>query len=160
MHRLTLTLRGTAVLAAIGAAAALPASAATAGPATKVLTLQEPQAQVALLDVPPKSKSKVSLGDELTITSGVYGAAHHRLGVFGGQCTALGTGALTRTLFLCHAVYRLGGGQIVTAGVMTVGATDLVIVGGSGAYEGVHGTVTPGKPAKGFFEADKLTITY
>lgn len=162
MHRHPVKLRAAAAMVAVAGATALPASAATA--ATRhVITFQEPAPRVAALDLPPKSKANaetVSLGDILTVTSPLETAAHKRIGLFGGQCTALGDGALTKTPLLCRAVYRLGGGQIVTEGVMTLGATNLAIVGGSGRYAEARGLVTPGKPAKGFQEADKLTIAY
>ncbi len=151
----------TTAAAAVAASLALPGTSdARTSHAKQVVTFQETTPQFGVDDLDPKSPdgSTLSLGDRLTIAGDLDTAGHKRLGAFGGTCTALGAGDIATTPVVCHAVYSLAHGQIATMGIMTLSKTDLVIVGGSGAYDGVHGTVTPGKKAKGFEDADKLTI--
>jgi len=150
-----------ALIAAVAATSAAVALAASAHSATakQVMTLQEPRPRVAEDDLPPRSSSKLSLGDRLAIGGSLQDARHRHLGSFGGTCTVVGTGrSFETTPLACQAIYQLAGGQIVAIGMMTLSKTSLVIVGGSGAYAKVHGLVSPGRPAKGFSDADKLTI--
>lgn len=152
-------------LLALATAAALAGGAgsgilglAGAAPSHRSITFQEPNPQVVKNDVPPTSSSTLSLGDELTITGPLENPQHKHLGTFAGLCTALGAGPLFTTPLECHGVYKVADGQIVAEGIMTIAHVDLAIVGGSGAYTGARGTVSPGKPTKGFSDADKLTI--
>ncbi len=147
-------------VAAIATAAVAPVvSSARPVPAKQTITFQEPMPQLAEDDIPPLSKSTLSLGDRVAIGGALENAHHKRLGTFGGSCTVVGTGSsFFTTPLVCQAVYRTTRGQIETQGMMTLSKTNLVILGGSGAYEGVHGLVSPGRTAKGFFGADKLTI--
>jgi DNA-binding NarL/FixJ family response regulator len=149
---------GLCTLAAVVAVA--PAFSQTAAPsAPRVVTYQEPSPKVAQDDIPPKASSKLSLGDRLAISGLLEDAAHHHLGTFGGTCTVVGRGASFETTpLLCQAAYRTAHGELDAIGMMTLSKTNLNIVGGSGAYAGVHGHVTSGKVAKGFQDADKLTI--
>ena len=147
-------------LATVATAAAVPVlSSASPTPTTQTITFQEPRPQLAEDDLPPKSKSKLSLGDRLAIGGVLENATRARVGTFGGSCTVIGTGtSVVTTPLQCEAIYRLADGQIEAMGMMTLSKTDLVIVGGAGAYDGVHGTVGPGKIEKGFEDADALTI--
>jgi hypothetical protein len=153
-------LTATAASAALATGALSPAlSGARATSAKQTVTFQEPNPRVAEDDIPPKSKSTLSLGDRLAIGGPLENANHQRLGTFGGSCTVVGSGkSFFTTPLLCYAVYAVAGGQIETMGMMTLAKTNLVIIGGSGSYAGVHGLVTPGRHAKGFSDADKLTI--
>jgi hypothetical protein len=149
---------GLCTLAAVVAVA--PAFSTTAAPSVpRVVTYQEPSPKVAQDDIPPKASSKLSLGDRLAISGLLEDAAHHRLGTFGGTCTVVGHGrSFETTPLLCQAAYRTARGELDAIGMMTLSKTSLNIVGGSGAYAGVHGHVASGKVAKGFEDADKLTI--
>jgi hypothetical protein len=162
----TMTRTFAALLAAAGATTALATAGATPvlssarpTPATRTITFQEPMPRVAVEHISPKSSSQLSLGDRLAIGGPLENAHHQHLGTFGGTCTAVGAGAsFDTTPLLCQAIYKVAGGQIATMGMMTLAKTNLVIIGGSGAYTGAHGIVTPGRPAQGFSDADKLTI--
>jgi hypothetical protein len=148
---------GVATIATVAVAPAL--TSARSMPAKRTVTFQEPRPRIAEDDIPPRSKSKLSLGDRLAIAGPLETASHRRLGTIGGTCTVVGAGgSFGTTPLLCEAVYQVAGGQIDTMGVMTLSRTHLAIVGGTGAYAGVHGFVTPGRMAKGFSDADKLTI--
>lgn len=152
------TLGAGLVLAAAVTAAAIVGTARSAT-GKQVMTLQEPSPRVAEDDLPPRSSSKLSLGDRLAVGGSLQDPSHRQLGTFGGTCTVVGAGSSFETTPLsCQAIYKLRDGQIVAMGMMTLSRTSLVIVGGSGAYAHVHGTVSPGRPAKGFSDADKLTM--
>lgn len=154
--------------AVLAAGIATIAAAATVAPALgtssktsprQVITFQEPTPKTAIDDIPPHSKSTLSLGDRLVIGGRLESAAHKRVGTFGGTCTVVGSGrSFVTTPLLCQAVYRTPNGQIEALGMMTLSRTNLIVLGGSGAYAGVHGTVAPGKAAKGFEDADMLTL--
>lgn len=163
MHHSLPRLLAAAGLAAATAIVAAPAlSGAAPAPPPQTVTFQEPRPTVAFDDIAPHSKneSTLSLGDRLVISGALETTGHHRLGRFGGTCTAIGAGkSFVTTPLLCQAVYRVAGGQIEATGMMTLSKTNLVIIGGSGIYAGVHGTVTPGRKAAGFDDADKLTFT-
>jgi len=147
-------------IAAVATIAVTPlVSSARPAPTKQVVTFQEPNPQVAVDDTAPQSK--IDLGDRLSITGPLENARHQPLGRFAGSCTVIGTGSsLVTTPMLCEGIYKVAGGQIATMGMMTLTKTNLVIIGGSGAYSGVHGRVTPGQPAQGFTDADKLTIEH
>jgi hypothetical protein len=158
------SLRIAAATVAAGAAAIAVLAAgglATAGAVTQpqILTFQEPRPSLVEDDIPPRSKKKLSLGDRLAISGALESADHQRLGTFGGVCTVIGAGrSFVSTPLLCHAVYRLPTGQIEAMGSMTLSRTNLAVIGGTGAFAGAHGTVTPGKVEKGFDDADQVTI--
>jgi hypothetical protein len=146
-----------AVAAVVSVAPAFSTAAAPSAP--RVVTYQEPRPKVAEDDLAPKSRSKLSLGDRLAISGLLEDAAHHHLGTFGGTCTVVGHGASFETTpLLCEAAYRTAQGELEAVGMMTLSKTNLVIVGGSGSYAGAHGHVTSGVVAKGFEDADELTI--
>jgi hypothetical protein len=59
------------------------------------------------------------------------------------------------------STYRLKDGEIVSTGVVRLDSTqglEFPIVGGSGAYRGAHGQVTPGAPVKGYDGVDVLHL--
>jgi hypothetical protein len=155
-------LAATTVAAGAAATAALAAGGlTTAGAAAtpQTLTFQEPRPSLAENDIPPRSKEKLSLGDSLAISGALESADRRRLGTFGGTCTAIGAGrSFVTTPLLCHAVYTLPAGQIEAVGEMTLSRTNLAVIGGTGAFAGADGTVTPGRVVKGFDDADQITI--
>ena len=159
----------------IAAAAAAAAVAVTALAVTDVapadtsglkrtITFQETQPRVALDDIPPRAKSPgatVSLGDRLIITGPIFTTTHKRLGTISGDCSATGSGPLPKVALLCTVAYQTHSGQIVANGMLKLGTSSVLpIVGGTGAYAPGRGTVTTDvKPAKGFSEADRITLS-
>ncbi|TMK38440.1 MAG: hypothetical protein E6G56_14675 [Actinobacteria bacterium] len=104
-----------------------------------------------------------SQGDMLVSVSDALDRSGHRVGQNQGYCVEvkpggfgaqLGTGSAT-----CTEVFALGRGEIHVVGTTGAGSGVGVVVGGTGAYAGATGTVTPGKrPVNGTF-ADTLRIT-
>ena len=159
MSRSTFRVLAAAGVAAIAMGVAPVLSSARSIPAKRTITFQEPTPRLVEDDIPPKSKTTVSLGDRLAIGGLLETPSHQRLGTFGGSCIVVGAGSsLVTTPLVCQAVYRIAAGQIEAMGMMTLSKTNLAIVGGTGAYEGAIGFVSPGRVAKGFSDADELTI--
>ena len=163
ISRPLLALSATAVAAT--AAVAVPVmTSAQAPPATETITFQEDVPRVVIDDVAPRSKKGevVSQGDRLITHGGLFDAARKRLGTISTTCTAEGAPKpIFRAPLLCLVTYDVtGGGQVIAAGHFSLdGKGTLPIVGGSGAYAGVRGTVTSAAaPAKGFDDADVLTL--
>lgn len=151
--------------AALSAAIAVPALTNAQSAAGTTITVQEKLQGLAMDDVAPKSKSgpgSVSLGDRLTTRQALFDASKRRLGTLYTDCTGVGpTKSFDKATLLCTTTYALAGGQIVAAGhVKLDGSTGgLPIVAGTGQYAGARGTVTTGKPAKGYDSSDTITIT-
>jgi hypothetical protein len=161
--RLTRTRPAVAVaLAALGVGAAAPAIIQAKSPATKRIVFQETRPQITVEDVEPKSDSGdiLSQGDRIVTSGPLYTKSHRQLGTIGTDCTGIGASKpLFQAQLLCTVTYRVAGGQIVASGFYKLdGSQKMPIVGGSGKYSGARGTLAAGKPAKGFDDADVLTL--
>jgi hypothetical protein len=158
--------RATLALAtvAVSAGIAVPViSSAQAPPVPNTITFQETTPKVTIDDLAPKSKSgsMASQGDRLVTYGGLYDTARKRLGTISGDCVAVGaTAPIFKVALQCVVTYNLPAGQIVAGGRFALNDSGtLPIVGGSGLYAGVRGTVKSNvKPAKGFDDADVLTL--
>lgn len=112
-------------------------------------------------DLAPRSKRRVSQGDRLVTTQGLFSAPRTRTGTLYTDCTGVGP---SKALFagaklLCTVTYGLADGQVIAAGAISLGRPSrLAIVGGTGAYEGASGSVRPVRPARGFDSADALRL--
>ena len=164
MHQLPARRTLGLTLVALSAAIAVPVlTNAQTQPATTSITFQETAPHVAIDDIAPKSKARdtVSLGDRLIATGPIFDATHKRLGSFSSDCTNVGaTKPLFKATLQCTVTYQTEAGQIVAAGLFKLDGTgELPIVGGSGTYSGARGTVTSGKPLKGFDAADIIPLT-
>jgi hypothetical protein len=148
--------------AALAAAIAMPALTTAQAPSPTSITFQENRPQIAMDDLAPKSKSGnlVSLGDRIVTWGGLFDTSRKQLGTIGTSCTAAGpTKPILSATLLCTVSYQVADGQIVASGFFKLNGTGVLpIVGGSGAYAGARGTVTSGKPAKGFEDADVITL--
>ena len=158
--------RTTTVLAlaatTLAAGVAVPVlSQAQTGPPTRSLTFQEPRPQLVLQDVAPKSRrpDEVGLGDRLVTTGPLHDGAGKRVGAISTECTAMGRGRFYAVTLSCQVTFALRDGQVVAAGTASLGGDyRLAVVGGTGAYAGVRGTMTPGKKLKGYDDADRLDL--
>lgn len=132
--------------AVIAAAAFVPGSVAQSGDKTMRLEMRHKEAQVRLVDLPPKMtrKSPSESPGDLVVGSGrlrnaagaVVGRAHQSFTVTGGKGKA--------TTELVTATFSLADGQLTLQGLSDNGTKDplvLVITGGTGAYAGARGTV-------------------
>jgi hypothetical protein len=156
----------TTAAAVLAAAVAVPVLGhAQAPPAGETLTFQEDAPKVVFDDLAPKAKrgDTLSQGDRVVVHGGLFDAAKKRLGAISVSCTAVGaTRPVGSAELLCTATYDVTGrGQVVAAGVFYLdGRVPMPIVGGSGEFAGVSGSVASNaKPAKGFDDVDVLTLS-
>jgi hypothetical protein len=161
------------LLAASAAAAvtavAIPvvtAAQSPAGATSETITFQEDVPRIALDDLAPRAKKgteTISQGDRLITHGGLFDAGRHRLGTISAACTGVGASKpIFAVQLLCTVTYDVTGrGQVVAAGHFSLdGKGTLPVVGGSGDFAGVRGTVTSAaKPEKGFDDADVLSLT-
>jgi hypothetical protein len=151
-----------ATATAMAAAIAVPMLSSAQAPTGQTITFQEPAARIAMDDVAPKSKSGrlFSLGDRVVTHGALFDASKKKVGTLATSCTGAGsTKPVFAATLLCTATYQVADGQIVASGFFKLdGSGSLPIVGGSGAYAGARGTVTSGKPAKGYESADIITL--
>ncbi|MDQ6777619.1 MAG: hypothetical protein M3071_15715 [Actinomycetota bacterium] len=149
------------VAAALASAVAVPAftTAQTSGGARRI-TVQEKVVDVVKDDLPPKSESKVSLGDRLITRQSLFDANKKALGTLYTDCSGVGpTKPLFDATLECSATYRFNDGQVVTSGATRLSRGEPIpVTGGTGAYAGARGTVHTTQPATGFDSADLITI--
>lgn len=147
--------------AALSAAIVVPVLTHAQSPTATTITLQEKVQGVVTDDVAPKSKrGKVSLGDRLITRQSLFDPGKKRIGTLYTDCTGVGPPKPFRSAtLLCRVAYTFSDGQIVAAGSFKLdGSGRLPIVGGTGTYAGVRGSVSSAKPAKGYDSADLITI--
>ncbi|HEV2057817.1 MAG TPA: dirigent protein [Solirubrobacteraceae bacterium] len=149
-------------VAALSAGIAVPALTTAQTPAATVITVQEKVQTVVQDDVPPKAKRhSVSAGDRLITRQSLFNADERRIGTLYTDCTSVSaTATFPRLTLLCTVTYKLGHEQIVAVGTARFNddASELPIVGGTGAYAGARGTIKMTKPMKGYDSADVITI--
>jgi hypothetical protein len=146
------------VVAALIAVAGMGIGAASGGThkrAGHTLTFFEEEAALGFqfVDTPPVSPNPdpaspdfaASIGDQFTLASKVF---DHKGSKRKGSLLEQGTTELGGSLedaeaaFLFQATLRLKHGDIAALGVVHHGTSTLALVGGTGAYEGAHGTLT------------------
>jgi hypothetical protein len=143
------------IAAATGAvlvtAAVFVGSGSAQAPAPRTFTFTEGQrgSTFKFVDNPPRSRGRtertttISMGDVFVFTNPLISGAGQRSGVFYATCVAARGGRLSQTFLLCHGVAKLQDGDIAVEVATRLGR--LVtgsIVGGTGAYNGAHGTFT------------------
>jgi hypothetical protein len=151
---------GAATLAAVAAAAAIPALTGAQTTGARELTLRMKFQSGA--EVRHGGGRALATGDSLLVRLAVHDAAGARIGSAYTDCTNVGPRARAqRATLQCTQTYTLRDGQIVTTGIVSFSALDDVaipIVGGSGAYRGARGHLTNGAPVQGFDSVDVLHI--
>ena len=149
-----------ATLAAVTAAAAIPAltGAQTTGP--RELTLRGKVISGA--EVKHGAGRALAPGDAVIVRLSFSDASGAPAGTAYSECTNVGPRARAeRARLQCTQTYDLRDGQIVTTGVVRFSdgpGVQIPIVGGSGAYRGATGHVTAGPPVSGFDTVDVLHL--
>ena len=156
--RFKLTLSVLAVAAAT--AATVPALTGAQAPGPRDVTLRMKVLNAA--EVKHGKGAKLATGDELAVRLAAFDTNGARVGSAYFQCTNTGRKAVAARAWLqCMQTYTLADGQIVTAGVFRFVDADrlnVAVVGGSGAYSGVSGSLTSGAPVQGFDSVDVLHL--
>jgi hypothetical protein len=105
---------------------------------------------------------KLAPGDAVVVRLKMFSASGAALGSAYTECVNVGAKASSFNAPLqCMQTYNFSDGQIVTAGVVRFSQLEnlsIPIVGGSGAYRGASGHLTPGEPIEGFDSVDVLHL--
>ena len=125
-------------ISALGAGAAPPAA-----PRSVTFHLVEKQVGSNFIDNPPRQgfRSPPLIGDSFALTSNLLTEGGAHAGTLEADCTVTRGGEHMRGT--CYGVFALKGGQI--AGIAFLNSSDvthIAVVGGTGVYEGVTGSVT------------------
>ena len=139
---------GGAALAALAVAA--PSGAQTP-PAAQTVTVVEPGTggTFNIVDNAPKSRrhgerTRFSVGDAVVLTNPVRDTTGKRIGRVRASCWVTKLGGFARAELDCLAVFALSTGNIYVTAPLTFSSstTNGTVVGGTGAYQGLHGTWT------------------
>jgi hypothetical protein len=134
-----------AAAAAAALLGALSGSAQSTGARTITLKENEHGADFAAVDHPPRSRSRVSLGDQFVIALPARErGGGGRSGTVSGRCSAIQAATqFARASWQCDTVVSLPDGTVITQGIFRASdpTTTLAVTGGTGAYDGVTGTM-------------------
>jgi hypothetical protein len=141
---LGIALGATVFRADIAQATGLAQGGKSASPAARSVTIHlvEKSAGFNFIDNPPRQgfNSPPLIGDSLALTSNLLTRGGAHAGTLEATCTVTRGGVHTRGA--CYGVFALKGGQI--AGITLLpptNVTHVAVVGGTGVYEGVTGSV-------------------
>jgi len=145
MYRKLVTTAGVAVaVSVLGVAAAQAAPTATSTTKTVTFHLVEKQIGFNFIDNPPKQGFRAAplIGDQFAFTSELQTKTGAHAGSLEATCTVARGGS--RSEGPCYGVFLLKGGQLMAMAHFTFygnGPTHVVIVGGTGVYQGATGAV-------------------
>ena len=154
------------VASAIALTAAGAAVASTSASATKSATfhLVEKDVSFNFVDNPPRQGPNAPplAGDQLVFSSELQTRTGAHAGWLGATCTIAKGG--TRAQGPCSGVFALKGGQLMAMAQLSFfgnAPTQIVIVGGTGVYQGVTGNiVSVSRGENSSFSDDTVTLTW
>jgi hypothetical protein len=129
--------------AALAVALVVSVAAATAARKTVTFHLVEKQVGFNYVDNPPRQgpRQPPLIGDELAFTSELLTKRGAHAGHLEATCMVTRGG--TNSTGPCYGVYALAGGDITGIALISqTYTTHIAVVGGTGVYEGVTGSVT------------------
>jgi len=130
------------VLTASGSSSSAAQSAAPAAKKSVTLHLVEKSVGFNFIDNPPRQgfDSPPLMGDQFAISSNLQTKSGTHVGTLEATCMVTRGGERTRGI--CTGVFAFIGGQVaLTALLPNTDTTEIAVVGGTGAYEGVTGSV-------------------
>jgi hypothetical protein len=142
------SLLAAAGLAAVAMIVVVAVDSSAQTPGARTLTFFERTGGRSLfkyIDVKPKSSNRASLGDRQVFDDPILDQkGGKRRGSLFVEETVVRGGRFSHVVTLFHGAYRLGDGQIAIEGSHPFAKHRFsgAVVGGTGAYEGAHGTVT------------------
>jgi hypothetical protein len=154
-------IRLTAVVAALAAAALVAALLASAGgaqqPGERTFKLIAVDEGKAFGDVAPRSRNRqnprASGGDLLVQTATLFDEANKRVGKAYLQCIAVRGGRMSdQATFQCGGTFVLGDGTLAVNALFPADQPEVLsfpVTGGTGAYEGVAGSMAQHDLARG-----------
>lgn len=152
------------VLAAVVAAALATSSLSCGQPSgTRQITVREKVRAVTFVHSTGSSRGeRLATGDRVITTQALSDERGKRVGTLYADCANVGPPAeVFQAMLSCTATYRLADGDVVSEGVVRLGAGQAArapIVGGTRAYRTARGEVTAGKPVKGYDSVDVLRV--
>lgn len=151
------------VLAAIAAAAAIPALTGAQTPTTREIVAREKVRSVTFVKAKASTKGDcLATGDRVLTRQAIFDAANAPTGTLFTDCANVGpAAAVFQATLQCTATYRFRDGQIASAGIVKLSAgtgSRFPIVGGSGAYRSARGEVEAGVAVKGYDSVDLLHL--
>lgn len=157
---LILTVAGLCAVATLAATAAGASQLVSKRSVT--LHLVEKSVGFNYIDNPPRQGPNMPplMGDEFAITSNLQTKSGQHVGTLEAMCMVTRGGDHTRGP--CYGVFALEGGQIAGIALLTSGnVTHVAIVGGTGAYEGVTGSiVSVGRGENSPFSDDTIHLVW
>jgi hypothetical protein len=152
-----------AAVLVLSAAVAIPAltSAQTVG--GREIAVREKVRSAKFVHINPSARGeRLAQGDRVLTRQALFAEDGSAVGTLFTDCANVGRAAdVFKATLQCVSTYRFKDGEVVSAGVVVLsagGTIEFPIVGGSGAYRGAHGEVTPGKPAKGYQGSEVLRL--
>jgi hypothetical protein len=142
-----------AAVAVAAGAIAVPALTSAQSSGGRDITVREKVQSIRFVhQKPTKTDDRLATGDHVLTRQRLFDEGNKAIGTLFTDCVNVGGPApIFSATLQCTASYRFADGQLVATGLFAVGqvgaSTPLV---GSGAYQGLQGEVTSGKPGKGF----------
>ena len=131
------------VLTASGSSNSAARSAAPAAKKSVTLHLVEKSVGFNFIDNPPRQgpNSPPLIGDQFAFTSNLLTKGGAHAGTLEATCTVTRGGDRTRGP--CYGIFAFKAGQIAGIANLSPGnVTHIAVVGGTGVYEGVSGSIT------------------
>lgn len=154
------------VLAAVAATAALPALGGAQSSGGRDITLREKVRAVKFVHQQRSTRGdRLAMGDRVITRQGLFDEGNRSIGSFSTDCVNVGGKAqVFKATLQCTSIYQLGGGQVVSQGVVRLGSSApgprIAIVGGTGAYKSATGEVGAGAPVQGYDTVDVLHLDH
>ena len=150
------------VLTASGASNTSASSAAPAVKKSVTFHVVEKSVGFNFIDNPPRQgfNSPPLIGDQFAFTSNLITKGGAHAGTLEATCTVTRGGDHTRGP--CYGVFALKGGQIAGIANLSPGrVTHIAVVGGTGVYEGVSGSIlSVSRGENGPFTDDTVHLTW
>ena len=151
-----------ALAAATATAVAVPAlTGAQASGGREVTVRDKVQAAQFVHAKASTPEGVLAMGDRVDTRQAVFNERDRPVGTLATDCVNIGqTAEVFDATLQCLSTYRLEGGEVVTAGVVSLKdpKARIAIVGGTGAYVSAGGDVRAGKPVKGYDTVDVLHL--
>lgn len=151
-----------ATAAAMAAAALIVPAASSAKSGGRTVVVREKVRSVTIVHHSRATKGQaLATGDRVLTRQGMFAKSGRSLGTLYTDCTNVGpTAAVFTATLQCAATYRFAKGQLSAMGVLTLGtgAGSLTILGGTGLCLGARGSITSGRPVKGYDTVDLLHL--
>jgi hypothetical protein len=152
-----------AAAAALATAVAIPTLTSAQTTGARDITVRDKVRSVQFVHVKPSDRGEhLGRGDRVITSQRLFNENNDAVGTLSTDCVNVGAPAqVFKATLQCTSTYQVKDGEVVTAGVVVLSAgsaTRFPIVGGSGAYRGAHGEVSPGAPVKGYDSVDALHL--